>query len=73
MLLNLEALGVTEAALTQAVLTELDLTPEQAVAALAEKLGVETPAQKAGQAVEVTEAEVNTLREALAIQTRILS
>ncbi len=70
--LNLEALGVTESALKTAILSKLNMTPEQAVAALAEKFGVEAPA-KPEAAVEVTPAEVAILKEALAIQTRILS
>jgi len=39
--LNLEALGVTRESLVQAILKETGLTPEGAVIALAEQLGVD--------------------------------
>lgn len=39
--LNLEALGVSEAALERTILSQLGMTREQAVKALAEKFGVD--------------------------------
>jgi hypothetical protein len=39
--LNLEALGLTRESLTKAILSELNLSPEEAVVALAKELGVE--------------------------------
>jgi hypothetical protein len=85
--LNLESLGVTEEALTQSILNELGLTKEQAVKALAERLGV--PLKEDGTSVStgdsvlttqgesvaqvLTPAEINTLREAAAISSRIFS
>ena len=43
--LNLEALGVSEAALERTILSQLGMTREQAVKALAEKFGVDLTAQ----------------------------
>jgi len=51
------------------ILGEAGLSREEAVAALSEELGIKAPEG----AVEVTDAEVRTVREALAIQTRIFS
>jgi hypothetical protein len=65
----LQASGVT----ANDILSEAGLTAEDAIAKLAGVLGVQTASARAGVAVEVTPAEVATLREALAIQTRILS
>jgi len=83
--LNLETLGVTEEALTQAVLNELGLSKEEAVASLAEKLGVSLnktgPNISNGDSVQteqgesvatiLTPGEANILKEAAAIQSRI--
>lgn len=60
--------GVT----AQDILSEVGLSAEDALAKLAGELNVEAPARPEG-VVEVTDAEVGVLREALAIQTRILS
>ena len=65
----LKASGVS----AEDVLKEAGLTPEQALTKLANSLGIETATAKEGTAVEVTDSEVRVLREALAIQTRILS
>jgi hypothetical protein len=54
------------------ILSEAGLSAEDALAKLAGELGAEAPARPEG-VVEVTDAEVRTLKEALAIQTRILS
>lgn len=85
--INLSALGITEEALTNAVLGELGLTKEQAVQSLASKLGVSlatpastikdgsTVATEAGESVAkvLTPAEIDTLRKAAAIQARIFA
>ena len=68
----LDALGVTPAALTKAVLTELDMTPEEAIEALAEELGVASPARPEA-VIEVTPEDVEILKRANEIQARILS
>ena len=57
--------GVT----TEDLLSEAGLSREEALSALAQELGIKAPEG----AVEVTDAEVRTLREALAIQARIFS
>ena len=83
--LNLAKLGVTEEALQAAILGELNLSPEQAIKALAEKLGVSlgngAAPVKAGDTVQteqgesraaiLTSAEAQTLKEAGAIAQRI--
>jgi len=51
MLINLSKLGISEEALTQAILSELGMTREQAVKALADKLGVKTAYADDGSAV----------------------
>lgn len=61
----LKASGVT----ADAILEEAGLSREEAIAALSKELGIKAPEG----AVEVTDAEVRVLREALAIQSRILS
>lgn len=71
--LNLEKLGITKESLTQAILSELSLSPEAAVEALAKELGVETAASVSAKAVEVSDSDVQILRQAAAIQTRIFS
>jgi hypothetical protein len=72
MLSLLKALGVSNEALTKAVLTELNLTREEAVTALAEQLGVASPARPEA-VIEVTPEDVAILKQANEIQARILS
>lgn len=84
--LNFEALGVTEDALAQSILDELGMTKEQAVTALAQKFGVDVSTSAIVQngervrttqgeaiATVLTPSEINTLREAASIQTRLFS
>lgn len=87
MKINLEALGVTEGSLTKAVLSELGLSKEEAVLALADKFGVslgkdsttistgDSVLTSEGESVAavLTGAEIATLKEAAAISTRIFS
>lgn len=85
--LNLEKLGVTEASLEKAVLSELGLTREEAVKALAEKFGVDLnptagivtsgsevkTSEGVAKATILSDSELSTLREAAAISSRIFS
>ncbi len=85
--LNLEALGVTEASLEKAILSQLGMNREQAVNALAEKFGVEfnTPiavvtngaevktSEGVAKAAILSDSELKTLRDAAAISTRLFS
>lgn len=83
-LLNGLELRVDEEVLTKAILDELDLTPEEAVSTLAEKLGVTllspTTARTGDQintehgtanAVVLSPEEINLLREANKLSQRI--
>jgi len=83
--LNLEALGVTEEALTNAILSELGLSKEEAVKALAESLGVpfsngsstvktgDSVATEQGESVAaiITDSDLATLKNAAAITQRL--
>lgn len=85
--LNLEALGVTEASLEKAILSQLNLTREGAVKALAQKFGVDiSPAatvvvngaevpttEGTAKAAILSDSDLRTLREAAAISTRLFS
>jgi len=86
--LNLEKLGVSEKALENAILSELGLSREQAVKALAEKFGVDLSAPAAGPvangstvkttdgeatALILSDSELSTLKQAAAISNRIFS
>lgn len=85
--LNLEALGVTEEALTQSILSELGLSKEEAVKALADKFGVSLSSKSSpvaqgdsvlttqGESVAavVTLAEAATLKQAAAISSRLFA
>lgn len=65
MILNLSALGVSEQALTDAILSQLGMTKEQAVKALAEKLGVkfgsDASAVKTGDTVQTAQGAAKAL------------
>ncbi len=83
--LNLEALGVSEAALEKSILSELGLTREEAVKALAAKFGVPFPSaastvsagdlvqtdQGESKAAILTQGEADCLKQAGAIAQRI--
>lgn len=85
--LNLEKLGVTEEALTQSILSELGLSKEEAVKALADKFGVSLSSKPSpvaqgdsvlttqGESVAavVTLAEAATLKQAAAISSRLFA
>jgi len=85
--LNLETLGVTEESLTQSILSELGLSKEEAVLALADKFGVSLGSKSSpisngdsvltsqGESVAavLTLAEAATLKQAAAISARIFS
>ena len=85
--LNLEALGVTEKALEDTILSQLGLDREGAVKALADKFGVSltsptqvvkngstvTTDQGETKAAILSDRELSVLKEAAAISTRLFS
>lgn len=67
-MLNAIILGASERDLENAILSELGMTREEAVRALAEKFGVDlTPEQPKERVVALTPAQQRTLRDAALI------
>ena len=71
-MLNAIIFGANERDLEEAILTELGMTREQAVKALAEKFGVDlTPEQPRERTVALTPSQQQTLRDAASILGQI--